>query len=88
MDQLEKLAGLFDPRAQIAADTPVHRTRRVIADEARILSMLRRRPCTMKQIEAAFGMHINEVSKTLGHLMHANRIRADLSARDVYYTCR
>lgn len=88
MEQLEKLAGLFDPRAQIAADIPVQRTRKVVADENRILSMLKRRPCTIKQIEAAFGMHINEVSKTLGYLMHDNRIRADLRDRDVYYTCR
>ena len=88
MEQLEKLAGLFEPRAQIAADIHVRRTRQVIANEARILSMLKRRPCTMKQIEAAFGMHINEVSKTLGHLIHTNRIRADLRERDVYYTCR
>jgi hypothetical protein len=50
--------------------------------------MLRRRPCTIKQIEAAFGMHINEVSKILGQLIHQNRIRADLRDKDVYYTCR
>jgi len=88
MEQLEALAELFDPRAQIAADLPMQRSRQVIANEARILSMLKRRPCTIKQIEAAFGMHVNEVSKTLGHLMHANRIRADLGEREVYYTCR
>jgi len=88
MEQLESLAGLFDPRAQIAAGIPVQRTRKVAADEDRILSMLKRRPCTIKQIEAAFGMHINEASKILGHLMHTNRICADLRDRDVYYTCR
>lgn len=88
IEQLEELAGLFDPPAQIAAGLPVERTTEVKANEARILGMLRRRPCTIKQIEAAFGMHINEVSKILGQLIQQNRIRADLRDKDVYYTCR
>ena len=47
--------------------------------------MLKRRPCTIKQIEAAFGMHINEVSKYLGQLMHRNQIQADWKNEEVYY---
>ena len=87
-EQLEELVTLFDPLAQIAAGLPVQRTKDVEANEARILGMLRRRPCTIKQIEAAFGMHINEVSKILGQLLQQNRIRADLRNEEVYYTCR
>jgi wyosine [tRNA(Phe)-imidazoG37] synthetase (radical SAM superfamily) len=56
------------------------------ADEASILAMLERRPCTINQISAAFGMHINEVSKILGHLMRSNRIGTDLRNAEVYYT--
>lgn len=88
IEQLEELAGLFDPPAQIAAGLPAQRTSEVKANEARILGMLRRRPCTIKQIEAAFGMHINEISKILGQLIHQDRIRADLRNKDVYYTYR
>ena len=86
MAQLEQLAALFDPPAQIAADFTPHRTSKTIADEASILAMLARRPCTMKQVEAAFGMHLNEVSKILGHLMRNDHIRADIRNDEVYYT--
>jgi len=88
IEQLEELAALFDPPARIAAGLPVRRTIEVEVNEARILGMLKRRPCTIKQIEAAFGIHINEVSKILGQLIHRNRIRADLRNKDVYYTYR
>lgn len=84
--QLEQLAGLFEPPAQIAADFTPRRTSKTIADEAGILAMLARRPCTMKQVEAAFGMHLNEVSKILGHLIRKDRIRADIRNDEVYYT--
>lgn len=85
MAQLEKLVGLFEPPARLAADFTPHRTSKTIADEASILAMLARRPCTMKQVEAAFGIHLNEVSKILGRLMRDERIRADIRNDDVYY---
>jgi wyosine [tRNA(Phe)-imidazoG37] synthetase (radical SAM superfamily) len=84
--QLKALASLFDPPAQIVADFSRKRSGKVKADDARILSMIKRRPCTIQQIEAAFGMHINEVSKTLGYLMRRNQIRADVRSREVYYS--
>ena len=86
--QLETLTGMFDPPALIASGFEANRSKKIEADEAHILAMLRRRPCTIKQIEAAFGMHIHEVSKTLGLLLENNRIRADLRKHEVYYTCR
>ena len=84
--RLEHLAGLFEPAAHIAADFTPRRTSKTIADEASILAMLARRPCTMKQVEAAFEMHLNEVSKILGELMRNDRIRANIRDNDVYYT--
>jgi wyosine [tRNA(Phe)-imidazoG37] synthetase (radical SAM superfamily) len=87
MTRLEKLAGLFDPPALIAAGFSTNRSQKVKANEANILSMLKRRPCTIRQIEDAFDMHINEVSKTLGQLIQHNQICADLRNREVYYKC-
>jgi wyosine [tRNA(Phe)-imidazoG37] synthetase (radical SAM superfamily) len=86
MAQLEQLTGLFEPPAQIAAGFSTNRSPKAMADEASILAMLERRPCTINQISAAFGMHINEVSKILGHLMRSNRIGTDLRNAEVYYT--
>lgn len=84
--RLEELAGLFEPPARIAADETAHRSPKTIADEASILAMLKRRPCTINQIETAFGLHINEVSKILGHLIDTHQVRADLKRTEVYYT--
>jgi wyosine [tRNA(Phe)-imidazoG37] synthetase (radical SAM superfamily) len=84
--QMERIAGLFEPPARITASATFQRTSKTAGDESSILAMLARRPCTMKQLEAAFGMHLNEVAKILGHLMRCNRIRADLKKADVYYT--
>ncbi len=85
MAQMEALAGLFDPPARIAAGFKITRSQKVKVDEANVLSMLRRRPCTMKQIQAAFGLHINETSKILSYLMQRNQIRSDSRNQEVYY---
>lgn len=84
---LETLAERFDPPAQIAHETDTHRAIKAVFDDADILSMLKRRPCTIKQIETAFGLHVNEVAKILGRLMRHQRIRADLRNHQVYYAC-
>ncbi len=88
MEKLEALCGLFDPPAHIAAGFNSQRSRTIEANEATILAMIRRRPCTIEHIEAAFGMHINEVSKYLGALMKKDQIRADRKNQAVYYAAR
>jgi wyosine [tRNA(Phe)-imidazoG37] synthetase (radical SAM superfamily) len=88
VEQLKGLAGLFEPPAQIAADAGTQIPAKAVADDADILSMLKRRPCTIMQIQAAFGLHINEISKALGRLMHQNRIRIHMRNRQVYYVSR
>ena len=85
MAKLEELTGLFAPPAMIAAGFSGRGCKTDSADEVRILSMLQRRPCTVEQIKAAFGLHINAVSKTLGHLIQSHRIRADLKNDEIYY---
>ena len=84
--QLKQLARFFEPPARIAAGFKTAASPKTIADASSVLAMLERRPCTINQIEAAFDMHINEVSKILGHLMRSNRIRADLINKEVYYS--
>ncbi|MGD9976222.1 MAG: radical SAM protein, partial [Desulfatirhabdiaceae bacterium] len=85
MKQMEALAGLFDPPARIAAVFSSERSKTIKANEETILAMLRRRPCTIKHIQTAFGMHINEVSKYLGVLMKKEEINADSKNQEVYY---
>ena len=85
MSQMEALAGLFDPPARIATLFSSECSKTIKANEETILAMLKRRPCTFKQIQRAFAMHINEVSKYLGVLMAKEKIHADSRNQEVYY---
>jgi wyosine [tRNA(Phe)-imidazoG37] synthetase (radical SAM superfamily) len=83
--QMEALAGLFRPRAKVIAEFPSDKSADVAANEGTILAMLRRRPCTAKQIAEVFGMHLNEVSKYVGKLSRTGKIRAQGRGREAYF---
>ncbi len=84
---LTSLARLFDPCGEVIADFSESNTfsTTVQDSEAMILSMLKRRPCTIDQIAVAFGMHINEVSKILGHLLRKDLITMAYKDNTEYY---
>lgn len=84
-DVLEGLTGLFTPSASIIAGFPTRCDVNVRANEESILDILRRRPCTARQIADAFGMHVNEVSKYTGDLLRSGRIRLTWSAGEIYF---
>jgi len=88
MQKLETLAGHFDPPAEVIAEFSSDYTPSAKANEDTILAMLRRRPCTVKDISIALGIHINEVSKYIGKLSRTNMIRETSSGHDIYYACR
>ncbi len=85
---MEKLAGLFRPRATIIAGFPARSGVNVAANEASILDLLRRRPCTARQIADAFDLHVNEVSKYTGDLMRAGLVRPAWSNGEIYFSTR
>lgn len=84
-EQMAELAKIFDPPAEVIAES--HATQRSAGrtNETIIFDMLRRRPCTAAQIANAFGMHLNEVSKHVGALIQAGRIRAERRNLEVYF---
>jgi wyosine [tRNA(Phe)-imidazoG37] synthetase (radical SAM superfamily) len=84
-ETLSALAPLFQPRAQVMAEFTTERHKHVQANQETIMAMLRRRPCTAKQIADGFNMHLNTVSKYLGKLMRTHQIRAERRNTDVYY---
>jgi wyosine [tRNA(Phe)-imidazoG37] synthetase (radical SAM superfamily) len=74
-NQMGALAKLFDPPAEVIAEYDGSRvSAKAHAREADVLGMLERRPCTLRQICRAFGLHPNEVSKYLGKLMRAGQV--------------
>jgi len=83
--QMEALTHYFDPPAEIIAEFRKPGIKKFQMSEDIILSMLKRRPCTAEQISRGFGMHPNEVSKYIGRLIRAGRVRAQRKLAEVYY---
>ncbi len=84
-DRMERLADRFRPRAEVIADFSPRPGSGVAVNESAILDMLRRRPCTARQIADVFGMHVNEVAKYTGHLLRAGRIQSLPRGDQIYY---
>lgn len=85
--QLERLAGLFEPHAEVVADY----TGRILEngdspDTTRVLELIERRPCPASEIAAALGLRAVEVSKLLEHLIAADRIVEKRLAGNRFYT--
>jgi wyosine [tRNA(Phe)-imidazoG37] synthetase (radical SAM superfamily) len=84
-EHLTSLTALFDPPAEVIANFSSAQATTVNANAQTILAMLQRRPCTIDQIVDVFNLHISEVSKHLGALMQAHRIKAVNKEKSIYY---
>ncbi|MFA7172285.1 MAG: radical SAM protein [Kiritimatiellia bacterium] len=87
-EEMEALTPLFRPIATVIAEFSADCSSGVAANESTILDMLRRRPCTAKQVAEVFDMHLNEVSKYIGKLTRTGRIisLARDSESEAYFT--
>ncbi len=85
-DQLDKLAGLFNPPAEVIAEYSTGLSAGIKAGEDEIMAMLKRRPCTLEQICESFGLHRNEASKYLGKLTRTGRAREMRKEGQLYYS--
>jgi len=83
--RMAEFARLFTPPGEVVAAFHAAGSAAVKVNTKAIEDMLRRRPCTMTDIAGAFGMHLNEVSKYVGELVHAGRIRAQRRNGGIYY---
>jgi len=86
LEQLTRLADLFEPRAEVIADyaRDPHESEST-ASESDILEMLLRRPCSIQDIVAALGLHNNEAIKYVEHLRRQKRVESVVKPRGVYY---
>ena len=84
-ERLISLCHLFGPTAEVIAGCEAKGGVEVEANEEKIISMLQRRPCTAEDVAAAFGLHLNEVSKYLGMLTKEGRISSKRTSRALYY---
>lgn len=83
--QMEELALLFEPPAEVIAEFDRHAAGRFEVNLESIRAMLQRRPCTAGQIAQTFGLHPNEVAKYLGRLVREKRIRSETRNGETYY---
>jgi len=88
-EEMINIANLFDERVEIIADFDkivahkVHANGELIED--RIVSLLKRRPCTVDDISASLGIHINEAIKYVNHLIENGLIRQLRNDNKWYY---
>lgn len=87
-NRLEPLARIFDPPAEIVPEYKTSETDALAVDEEHVVSMLRRRPCTLEQIARTFGIHRNEAAKYVGRLTRSGRIHMQRRQGNMYYTTR
>ncbi len=84
--ELEKLADLFTPRAEIIADFPTPKIEgQLHAHADAILDMLRRRPCTLDDIVAGLNVQKHEALKIIEALIKENKIHAQFRQDKEYY---
>lgn len=84
-EQMRELAALFEPPAEICAAFAADPSAAGRAEAAAILAMLQRRPCTLRDITAAFAIKADQVAPVLEALTRRGLIRHEDRAGDRYY---
>jgi wyosine [tRNA(Phe)-imidazoG37] synthetase (radical SAM superfamily) len=87
-EQLELLATLFDPRAEIIADySGPSQEIKLSPDSGRILELIGRRPCSLHEIAATLGLRVIETSKLVERLSSQNMIAERRFGNDTFFVC-
>jgi wyosine [tRNA(Phe)-imidazoG37] synthetase (radical SAM superfamily) len=85
-EEMSHIASMFDSRVEIIADFSKLVAKELHTDdtESAILSLLKRRPCTVGDISNSLGIHRNEVIKFVNHLTKNGSVRR-IKHGDVWY---
>jgi wyosine [tRNA(Phe)-imidazoG37] synthetase (radical SAM superfamily) len=85
-EQLELLAALFDPRAEIIADySGPSQEVDLSPDAARVLELIERRPCSLREISATLGLRRIETAKLVERLVNRNKIGEKRFGNDTFF---
>jgi len=86
IDDLAALCPLFGPKASVAAGTEdIHVKHDFTATRDNVLELLRRRPCTLKDIADGLNMHVSEATKHIDTLLVEHRVVAERRGPETYY---
>jgi len=84
--QLENLTQMLYEKAQVIADYKgVHKQESFSAKREDVLTLLKRRPCSIEDIAAGLGLHRNEVVKYVEELSSEGKIEARPQNQQLYY---
>jgi wyosine [tRNA(Phe)-imidazoG37] synthetase (radical SAM superfamily) len=85
--RMERLARLFKPTAEVIGDLEASACAERNAENAEIVSMLKRRPCTVEDIAVGLGIRKLEAMKAARRLESEGRIRRKKQGKRIYYVC-
>ncbi len=86
LKQLEAITKELYEKAEVIADyRGVHKTEYFSAKCYDVLTLLKRRPCSVEDIAAGLGIHRNEVVKYIEELLTAGKIMVKLQGKRLYY---
>jgi len=85
--RLEELAALFEPTAEVIADSGgIHARPEFAASRKAVLEMTQRRPCSIDDIAEGLAMHRNEAAKYVEDPSAEATVETRVSAGKLYYT--
>ena len=85
-DQMERIARMIGPDCEIVASAPnTTGVSHAAIDEDRVLSMLRRHPCSMDQLCTGLGVHIEQAQALIDKLESQKKITSEKLGDGVFY---
>jgi wyosine [tRNA(Phe)-imidazoG37] synthetase (radical SAM superfamily) len=82
---LNEISGLFEPRAEVIARFAGKDSGKGNIDQAAILAMLKRRPCTAEDVAASFALDIAKTRSLLRQMVKEKIIRMEIQNGDEYF---
>jgi len=84
--QLEAITKTLYDKAEVIADyRSVHKQQDFSARREDVLTLLKRRPCSIEDIAAGLGLHRNEIVKYIEELSSEEKIEAKRQNQKLYY---
>jgi wyosine [tRNA(Phe)-imidazoG37] synthetase (radical SAM superfamily) len=84
--RLEAIARQLYENAEVIADySGVHKKQDFATQREDVLTLLKRRPCSIKDIAAGLGLHRNEVLKYVEELSSEGKVEAKVQNQRLYY---
>lgn len=85
-EQMKRFTGMFGDGVEVIADyRGTHQKDEFIGRREDIVTLLRRRPCTIQDISEGLGLHRNEVVKYIQELSEQGVIDSELRVSRLYY---